>query len=121
MNKQRRQEIRKTIPWIREAVKFAQDGELSNARNNAEMAKDKLADIKMDEEMAFEAIEKFSGTERYAEMERAIDSLDNACDSLEDAYYGLEQMLDDDADAPDLSEIISYLETAEEAAEDSAS
>ena len=121
MNEKRRQEIRNTISWIREAVKLVQDGDLSYARNKAEMARDKLVDIKMGERMAFMAIKKFSNTKRYAEMGRAIDSLDDACESLEDAWYGLEQMLDDDANAPDLREIILDLEMAEEAAEDSAS
>lgn len=66
---------------------------LAKARTKIEEAKSILEDVSSDESDAMYGLEEhFSETDRYAQMESNVESIDDAVSSLEDALSGLDSV-----------------------------
>jgi uncharacterized lipoprotein YehR (DUF1307 family) len=66
---------------------------LAKARAKIEEAKSILEDVSSDESDAMYGLEEhFSETDRYAQMELNVESIDDAVSSLEDALSGLDSV-----------------------------
>ena len=66
---------------------------LAKAITKIEEAKSILEDVSSDESDAMYGLEEhFSETDRYAQMESNVESLDDAVSSLEDALSGLDNV-----------------------------
>ena len=75
--------------------------ELSKIGERLSLAKDAINDIKSDleyvltdEEDALDNMERFSGTDRYAAMEEAIDNMGDAVNSLEEVIDNIDSAIE---------------------------
>ena len=75
--------------------------ELSKIEERIGSVKDIINDIKSDleyvltdEEDALDNMERFSGTDRYAAMEEAVDNMNDAVSALEDAIDSMDEAIE---------------------------
>jgi sugar-specific transcriptional regulator TrmB len=79
---------------------------LSKIEERLSSVKDVINDIKADleyeltdEEDILNNLESFSGTDRYAAIEEAVDNMSSAVDSIEEAVYSIDEALESISDA----------------------
>ena len=67
---------------------------LSSAKNVINDIKSDLEYVLTDEEDALDNMERFSGTDRYAAMEEAIDNMGDAVNSLEEVIDNIDSAIE---------------------------